>query len=352
MYSLAKPFLFMFAPEAAHRMTIEALRKGIVPCAGVIRDPRLEVDLWGKTFRNPVGMAAGFDKNAEAYGALLKLNFGFVEVGTITPKAQAGNPQPRMFRLAEDKAVINRLGFNNEGKDAAYTRLKDRDRSKGVVGINIGKNKDTEEAIDDYVIGLKQFYPVADYITVNISSPNTEGLRALQQRDALRALVIALKTEQKQLQAHHHANVPMLVKIAPDLTDAELEQIVDVAMECNVDGLILTNTTTARPSSLRGKHQSETGGLSGQPLKARSLEVMRKAYGLTKGRMPLIGVGGIGSAQDAIKRMEAGASLIQLYTALVYEGPELVTDILKGILRYLDERGLQSVAELTGRTKA
>lgn len=349
MYSFVRPFLFMMPPELAHRATIEMLHKGQIPCSRQIVDPRLEVKLWGKTFSNPIGMAAGFDKNAKAYTALLKLNFGFVEVGTITPKAQPGNPRPRMFRLVEDKAVINRLGFNNEGKDAAHDRLKNRDRSKGIVGINIGKNRDTVEAVEDYLIGLRTFYPIADYITVNISSPNTEGLRALQQRDALRSLVTMLKTEQKQLQAQHHLNVPILVKLAPDLTDAELEQIVDVAMECNVEGLILTNTTIIRPSTLRDKHKSETGGLSGQPLKTKALEVTRKIYRLTNGRLPLIGVGGISSAQDAIERMEAGASLIQLYTGLIYEGPELIPDILNGMLSYLEQQGLQSVTELTGR---
>lgn len=349
MYSFVRPFLFMMPPELAHRATIEMLHKGQIPCSRQIVDPRLEVKLWGKTFSNPIGMAAGFDKNAKAYTALLKLNFGFVEVGTITPKAQPGNPRPRMFRLVEDKAVINRLGFNNEGKDAAHDRLKNRDRSKGIVGINIGKNRDTVEAVEDYLIGLRTFYPIADYITVNISSPNTEGLRALQQRDALRSLVTMLKTEQKQLQAQHHLNVPILVKLAPDLTDAELEQIVDVAMECNVEGLILTNTTIIRPSTLRDKHKSETGGLSGQPLKTKALEVTRKIYRLTNGRLPLIGVGGISSAQDAIERMEAGASLIQLYTGLIYEGPELIPDILNGMLSYLEQQGLQSVTELTGK---
>ncbi|MFO1241838.1 MAG: quinone-dependent dihydroorotate dehydrogenase [Rickettsiales bacterium] len=301
----------------------------------------------GKTFKNPVGMAAGFDKNAEAYNGLLKVGcFGFVEVGTITPKAQSGNPTPRMFRLIEDEAVINRLGFNNEGKDRALSRLQTA--RHGIVGVNIGKNKDTVEAIEDYLIGLKTFYPVADYITVNISSPNTEGLRALQQRDTLRMLVTTLKTEQKNLQGKHQRKVPMLVKIAPDLTDAEMEQILDVAQECNVEGLILTNTTTARSDALKSKHKGETGGLSGQPLKARSLEVMKKAYKQTGGRMPLIGVGGVGSAQDAIERMQAGASLVQLYTAMVYRGPHLITEILKGIQCHLDQRGLASVNDLVG----
>lgn len=348
IYAFLKPLLFCLPPERAHRMTVDALRRGMMPCAAEFDDPRLQVNLWGRTFKNPVGMAAGFDKNAEAYSGLLKLGFGFVEVGTITPKAQAGNPAPRMFRLPEDQAVINRLGFNNEGKDAALRRLQNRDRSKGIVGINIGKNKDTAEAIDDYVLGLKTFFPYADYLTINISSPNTEGLRALQQRDALRSLVIALKTEQKHLEAQHHLQVPMLVKIAPDLSDAELEQIVDVAMECNIEGLILTNTTTARASTLRSKHKAETGGLSGQPLKQRTLEVMKKTYGLTGGRIPLIGVGGIGSADDAIQRIQAGASLVQLYTALIYGGPQLVSEIVKGLVHYMDQTGAASVLELVG----
>ena len=347
-YDLLRPLLFSLPPEKAHGLSIRALQRGVVPCHKKITDTRLEVKLWNLHFPNPLGMAAGYDKNAEAYEAILKLGFGYVEVGSITPKPQSGNPQPRMFRLVEDQGVINRLGFNNSGMGIAHQHLSARDKKNGIVGVNIGKNKDTESAEEDYILALQKLYPVADYITVNISSPNTEGLRDLQQRDTLRSLLITLKREQKNLEATHRMKVPLLVKIAPDLSNQELEQIVEVILECNVEGLIVSNTTITRPSTLRNSHSRQAGGLSGQPLKQRSLEMLRKTYKLTEGRIPLIGVGGIGSAEDAIQRIKAGATLIQLYTAMIYNGPVLVTEILEGMLAAMEREGVASVREWVG----
>ena len=248
-YCLIRPLLFALPPEKAHRLTIRMLQRGMAPQVKVIDDPRLRMDVCHLQLPNPVGMAAGFDKNAEAYEVILKLGFGAVEIGSVTPRAQPGNPAPRMFRLVEDEAVINRLGFNNEGMDTVRKRLSSRDAKRGIVGVNLGKNKDTEHAIEDYVAGLQALYPQADYITVNISSPNTQGLRDLQQKDTLRSLVTTLKIEQKDLEVKHRLKVPLFVKIAPDVSERELEQIVEVILECNVDGLILTNTTVARPST-------------------------------------------------------------------------------------------------------
>lgn len=347
-YPMLKPLLFALPPEKAHRLTIRMLRQGMAPPVKKIDDPRLHTALGQLRLPNPIGMAAGFDKNAEAYGGILRLGFGAVEIGSVTPRAQPGNPRPRMFRLREDEAVINRLGFNNDGMEVVRQRLAGRDRGEGIVGVNLGKNKDTEHAVEDYVAGLQALYAHADYITVNISSPNTQGLRDLQQKHNLRSLVTALKAEQKHLEGNGQPKVPLFIKIAPDVTDRELEQMVEVILECNVDGLILTNTTTARPSTLRSGHAGEQGGLSGQPLKERSLEMMKKTYRLTEGRIPLIGVGGIGSAEDAIARIKAGASFVQLYTAMVYKGPRIVGNILEGMLEAMEREGVGSVREWVG----
>jgi dihydroorotate dehydrogenase len=298
--------------------------------------------VFGLDFPNPLGLAPGFDKNAEVPDAVLAQGFGFVEVGTITPRPQAGNPKPRLFRLAADRAVINRMGFNNEGQAAALSRLEAR-KPHGVVGVNIGANKDSEDRGADYVSGLAAFAGVASYITVNISSPNTPGLRALQSRAELRALLVRLKAAR----AGQPRNPPLLLKIAPDLEDAELGDIAAICLEGLVDGLIVSNTTLAR-EGLKSSHAREPGGLSGAPLFEASTKALAKTYALTRGKLPLIGVGGVSDAETAWRKIRAGASLIQLYTALVYGGPGLVGEILEGLKLRLARHGLENISEAVG----
>jgi len=333
----------LLPPEAAHRLTLRALRllPGGRPAA---EDPRLAVDLWGLRFPNPIGLAAGFDKDAEAPGALLGLGFGFVEAGTVTPLAQRGNPRPRLFRLAADRAVINRMGFNNRGLDAFEARLSAfRARGgTGIVGANVGRNRDSASAEADYAAGAARLAPLADYLVANVSSPNTPGLRALQGKTELTGLVDAIRA------ALPAGAPPLLLKIAPDLGDADLADIAAVALDRAVDGLILTNTTIARPEGLRGAAKGEAGGLSGRPLFAPSTAVLRRLFRATEGRVPLIGVGGIGSAADAYAKIRAGASLVQLYTALVYEGPGLVGRIRRELPVLLERDGFASIGDAVG----
>ncbi len=348
--SILAPIIFKLNAETAHGAAIKTLRYGLVPSSSTITHASLEQTLFGLTFKNPVGLAAGFDKNAEVWQQTLKQGFGFVEIGTVTPRPQIGNPKPRLFRLKEDQAVINRMGFNNHGMDATYKNLATHRAGQGIVGVNIGKNKDTENAAEDYTALVRRFADVADYFTVNISSPNTEGLRALQDRDALMILMKAIMKERNT----QDRRVPMLIKIAPDLddgalTDGALTDIASVALMLDCDGIIVSNTTIARPETLRSKHKNETGGLSGVPLFTRSNEVLASLYRITQGRIPLIGVGGITSAEDAITKIRSGASLIQLYSALVYQGFGLVHTINKGIIAHLKAHNMLSINELIGK---
>ncbi len=341
VFSLARPILHGLDAEAAHGLTIRAL--SMMPGFGPTTfDSRLAVTIFGLGFPNPLGLAAGFDKNAQVPDAMLRLGFGFTEVGTVTPKPQAGNPRPRLFRLAEDKAVINRMGFNNEGHAAALRRLRSRAADGGIVGVNIGANKDSEDRVGDYVKGIEAFSHLASYFTVNISSPNTPGLRALQSRAELDALLARLNEARGQ----QAAKPPMLLKIAPDLRDDELE---DIALSCaggNVDGIIVSNTTLGR-EGLRSPLAGEQGGLSGKPLFALSTRQLAKLFLLTRGAIPLVGAGGIHDAVTAIAKIRAGASLLQVYSALVYKGPALVDEILGGILAELTRRNI-SLSGLTG----
>lgn len=328
-------------------MALTALRYGLVPGCPERAYPTLATECLGLRFPNPVGLAAGFDKNAEATGALLRHGFGFVEAGTVTPRPQPGNPRPRMFRLEEDEAVINRLGFNNKGMAYARARLMVRRPGAGIVGINIGKNKDTEHALADYLVLLRELGGLADYVTVNISSPNTAGLRELQRKDALTELLESLMNERDRLPRR----VPLLVKIAPDMTQAELEDVAGVVLEQKVDGVIVSNTTVRRPDSLKSAHQTEMGGLSGKPLMPLATDTLRQLYRLTQGKIPLIGVGGIGSPEDAITKIRAGASLVQLYTGLVYHGLGLVERIKQGLAAEVQRAGVASIAELVGKAE-
>jgi dihydroorotate dehydrogenase len=303
--------------------------------------------VWGLEFPNPIGLSAGFDKDAEAYAALLRLGFGFVEVGSITPQPQAGNPKPRVFRLPEDGAVINRLGFNSAGLAAAVTNLRPRRSERvGIVGINLGKNRDSADAAADYAAGTTALAPLADYLVINVSSPNTPGLRALQGSAALRELLARVQAARRA--AVPDRPPPLLLKIAPDLAAAEARDVAEVALAGGIDGLIVGNTTIARPPDLRSRHAKESGGLSGRPLFALSTELLRQFDRLTEGRLPLIGVGGIASGADAYAKIRAGASLVQLYTALIYHGPGLVGRIKRDLAACLRADGFATVAAAVG----
>lgn len=341
LYSLIRPLVFTLDAERAHRLTIGALRlkpSGARPAA----DPRLAVKLGGLTFPNPVGLAAGFDKDAQVPDAMLSLGFGFVEVGTLTPFPQSGNPRPRLFRLAEDRAVINRMGFNNGGQAAALERLLRRKERPGIVGVNIGANKDAADRIADYANGVRVMKDVADYLTVNISSPNTPGLRALQSRAALDELLSGVMEARGS-----GVRPPVFLKVAPDLEPADIDDIAAVSADRGVDALIISNTTIGRPK-LRSIHAAETGGLSGAPLHDLALRRLRDFRSATGGGIPLVAAGGIASAEQAYARIRAGASLVQLYSALVYEGPGLARRIVRDLPRLMDRDGIDRIEQAIG----
>ncbi|MFC7536152.1 quinone-dependent dihydroorotate dehydrogenase [Sphingomonas sp. GCM10030256] len=340
LYPLLRPLIFRLDAERAHGLTIAAL-KANPRRAGAGLPSALASTIAGLRFPNPVGLAAGFDKDAEVPEALLRLGFGFVEVGTLTPRPQSGNARPRLFRLVEDRAIINRHGFNNRGQEDALRRLARRSRQNGPVGVNIGANKDSADRIADYAEGVRRMAPVADYLTINISSPNTPGLRQLQDEGALRDLLSAVR------QARTASGPPVFLKLAPDLGADEPGQIVRAAIDHGVDALIVSNTTISRPP-LHSPHAAEAGGLSGEPLKPLALEALRRFRSETGGQLPLIGVGGIASADDAWQRIRAGASLVQLYSALVYEGPGLALRIARGLADRLHEHGFATIAEAVG----
>lgn len=339
-YPLLKPLLFLTDAEAGHRLSLAALK--LSPLSASSCDAALQQDFAGLRFSSPVGLAPGYDKDAEAVRGAFALGFGFVEIGTLTPKPQTGNPKPRLFRLVEDQAVINRMGFNNEGQAKAAARLKNlrKQRLAGPLGINIGANKDSADRIADYVQGVAAMAGVGDYLTVNISSPNTPGLRALQDRGALDELLAAVMDERK-------GDIPIFLKVAPDLEPQDIDDIVDIAKARGIAALIISNTTITRPPLL-SCHAGEAGGLSGAPLRdlaQQRLIDFRKASG---GSIPLIGVGGIASAEHAYARIRAGASLVQLYSALVYEGPGLVKRINQGLLGLLKRDGFASISDVIG----
>ena len=346
VYELGLPLLRLLPPEAAHRASIVALRAGIVPQIAATDPQSLGIALWGRRFPNPVGLAAGFDKNAEVPDAMLRFGFGLVETGTVTPRPQLGNPKPRLFRLTEDGALINRLGFNNEGLEAVRARLAGRHGKPGLVGANLGKNKESTDAVADYVAGVRALATLADYLVVNVSSPNTPGLRDLQRKASLVALIAALKSARTE--AVPTDPPPLLLKIAPDLSEGERVEIAEAALETGIDGLIISNTTVARPVTLRSAHARETGGLSGKPLFGTSTALVAEMRRLTHGRLPLVGVGGIASGADAYAKIRAGASLVQLYSMLVYEGPSLVSRIKRDLAAFLARDGFASIADAVG----
>ena len=347
-YSLIRPALRRLPAEAARDLTVRALEVGLgrFMIDGASRDPDppiLAQRLWGLDFSNPVGLAAGYDKDARVPEAMRRFGFGFVEIGTVTPRPQPGNPKPRLFRLEQDQAIVNRMGFNSGGLDAVVNRLSRRPGG-GIIGVNLGKNFDSSDAASDYTEGVRRAAGLADYLVVNISSPNTPGLRDLQRRASLESLLRPL------LQAREDSGcrVPLLVKIAPDLTSAEREDIASVALDAQIDGLIVSNTTVDRPAGLISHNAREAGGLSGRPLFASSTALLGDMYRLTQGRLPLIGVGGIASASDAYAKIRAGACLVQLYTALVFAGPHLVSEIKKGLADLLITGGFASIADAVG----
>ncbi len=336
------PLLRMFDPERAHGLALQALNAGLAPAPGPITSPRLRTRLAGMDLPNPIGLAAGFDKNAEALGPLSRAGFGFLEVGAITPRAQEGNPKPRLYRLSEDRAVINRFGFNNKGMEVALERLSQRPK-QAVIGLNLGANKDSADRAEDFATVLTYCGEYLDFATVNVSSPNTEKLRDLQGAEALSKLLSGVMEARSNLSRA----IPVFLKVAPDLTDAEINEIADVAIKAGLDAIIATNTTLAR-DGLKNRHRDEKGGLSGQPLLQTSTRVLARLSLETNGAMPLIGVGGVSSAQDALTKIRAGASAVQLYSAMVYEGISLIPRIARGLDALLDAGGYASVADAVG----
>ena len=340
IYSILRPLLFALEPERAHGLAMLALKLGLHGKPAPADGP-LACNVAGLHFANPLGMAAGFDKDGEVPDALLGLGFGFAEVGSITPLPQAGNPRPRLFRLAEDRAVINRMGFNNGGAEAAVQRLAQRFGRPGVVGINVGANKDSSDRIADYAAMARLMAPLASYLAVNISSPNTPGLRALQDEGALAELLDAV------LAARGSAGPPVFLKVAPDLEPADIDAIARIAIDRKLGALIVSNTTISRPP-LKSVHAGETGGLSGEPLRDLALQRLRDFRKATGGAIPLVGVGGIASAEDAFARIRAGASLVQVYSAMVYEGPGIARRIVSGLERLMAQYGFRTIAEAVG----
>ena len=347
--SIGRRGLFLLDPEVAHGMSIAALRSGFIPTCHAPHDPRLQQTVAGLVFPNPVGMAAGYDKNAEVPGALLRLGFGFTEIGTVTPLPQAGNPKPRIFRLVEDEGVINRLGFNNEGHAAALARLIAAGL-RGIVGVNIGANKDSEDRISDYVEGITTFYSVASYFTINVSSPNTPGLRDLQARESLAALLSAVLARRSTEAEKSGRRVPVFLKIAPDLTEEGLDDVAAEALAHDLDGLIVSNTTLSRNGLRADMNRGEAGGLSGKPLFELSTTVLAKMRRRVGANLPIIGVGGISSAETALEKIRAGADLVQFYSGMVYEGPAMPSRVINGLSTLVARENVSNIRELRDST--
>lgn len=352
-YRVIGPLVRLFPAEFSHNLTLAALRLGLAPGKAPAQpgedDAMLATRLWGRDFANPIGLAAGFDKNAQVIDAMLGYGFGFVEIGSVTPLAQPGNPKPRLFRLAEDEAVINRLGFNNEGMERVGERLRrrrERGGHAGLLGVNLGKNKLSDDAVADYVAGARRLSEFADYLVVNVSSPNTPGLRDLQDRSTLEELLAAVRAARDETVAT--APPPLLVKIAPDLDPDQLADIADLAMSGLVEGVMVGNTTIERPATLKSRRRGESGGLSGKPLFELSTAVLGRLHGLTGGNVVLIGVGGVSSGAEAYAKIRAGASLVGLYSALVYHGPGLVGRIKAELSQLLRADGLGNVSDAVG----
>ncbi|KAG4071152.1 hypothetical protein HA402_003284 [Bradysia odoriphaga] len=349
------PFIHLFDPESCHRLAVFACKYRLFPREKQSDPHSLSIKFFSHTLSNPLGVAAGFDKHAEAIVGLNDIGFGFVEIGSVTPLAQDGNPKPRVFRLSEDKAIINRYGFNSVGHEEVYQRIqairKSSEGTGAVIGVNLGKNKESTDNSNDYVLGVERFAPIADYLVINVSSPNTPGLRNLQHQTQLRQLLSNVIEKRNAVTASGYPYVPILLKLAPDLTDDELNQIAKVIQQKGsvVDGVIISNTTVDRPLSLMNGNRNEIGGLSGAPLTDRSTELIRRMYQLTGGNVPIVGVGGIFSGKDAYDKILAGASAVQIYSSFIYHGPPVVAKIKKELDGLLKENGYGNVADAVGK---
>ena len=346
MFSALRPFLFNLDPETAHDLAVKSLKFNPLPKKffEVEDADMLNINILGKNFPNPIGLAAGFDKSAEVYNSLLKLGFGFVEVGTVTPLKQLGNIKPRVFILEEDEALINRLGFNNDGMEIVKARIKSNNK-KGILGINIGPNKDTKDKKNDFILGLKNFFDMADYITINISSPNTEGLRDFHDQEKLLDLIITLNKIKKV----NKNSIPLLLKVSPEINSSHISEISEVAVKNNISAVILTNTTNGHRNNLKSSMKNEKGGLSGDPLNQISTNMIRNFSKELKGKIPIIGVGGVNSGKSAYEKIIAGASLLQLYTSFVYRGPSAAKDIKKELIQILKAEGIKNIKDAVGR---
>ena len=346
MFSILRPLLFKVDPETAHDLAIKSLKFNPLPSKifDVEDEEALSIKLLGKNFPNPIGLAAGFDKSAEAYNSLFKLGFGFVEIGTVTPLKQYGNPKPRIFRLEEDNALINRLGFNNDGMEIIKNRIR-LEKKRGILGINIGPNKNTKDQKNDFCLGLNFFFDIADYITVNISSPNTQALRDFHNSEKLKELLISLNKIKKDKKT----SIPLLLKVSPDIDDNYIPEISEVALKNNISAMILTNTTNNNRNSLLSNVRKEEGGLSGEPLQEISTSIIKKFYKQLNGKIPIIGVGGVNSGKSAYEKIIAGASLLQLYTGFVYKGPFVVKDIKKELIQILKSEGIKNIKDVIGK---
>ena len=343
MFNILRPLIFKFSPEVAHSLAIKALKLNNIPYSKPKDNHILETTFCEKKLSSPIGVAAGFDKNAEVYNPLFNLGFGFVEVGTITPKPQFGNPKPRVFRLEEDEALINRLGFNNSGSEQISKTIKENNK-KGFLGINIGPNKDSTNRIDDYLICFRKFYNLADYITINISSPNTENLRDFHNQDELNSLIDKLKNEKKKL----NSNIPLAIKVSPDLNDNQINEVSKIIMEQEIGIIIVSNTTDKNRENLKNINKLEKGGLSGKPIEKISNEAISKFYKILKDKTKIIGVGGVSNGQDAFEKITSGATLVQLYTGMVYRGPRIASKISKELIDLLKNKGFKNVSEAIG----
>ena len=343
MFNILRPLIFKFSPEVAHSLAIKALKLNNIPYSKPKDNHILETTFCEKKLSSPIGVAAGFDKNAEVYNPLFNLGFGFVEVGTITPKPQFGNPKPRVFRLEEDEALINRLGFNNSGSEQISQTIKENNK-KGFLGINIGPNKDTKDRVEDYLICFRKFYNLADYITINISSPNTENLRDFHNQDELNSLIDKLKNEKKKL----NSNIPLAIKVSPDLNDDQINEVSKIIMEQEIGIIIVSNTTDKNRENLKNINKLEKGGLSGKPIEKISNKAISKFYKILKDKTKIIGVGGVSNGQDAFEKIISGATLVQLYTGMVYRGPRIASKISTELIDLLKNKGFKNVSEAIG----
>ena len=343
MFSKIRPFIFKLDPETAHDLAIKALKFNIVPQNKIKNNKSIQTEIFGKIIPNPIGMAAGFDKDAEVYNSLFKLGFGFVEVGTITPNNQYGNPKPRIFRLEEDDALINRLGFNNSGSEKVKSRIISNS-PKGLFGINIGPNKDTKNRFEDYLIGLRKFYNLADYITINISSPNTENLRSFHKGSELNELLMLINKEKQNI----NTKIPIALKISPDIEEKNISEISELILKHKLELLIISNTTEKNRENLKNINKLEKGGLSGKPLETKSNLLINKFYRNLKNKIKIIGVGGLDTGEGAYKKIINGATLVQLYTGMVYKGPDIASKICNELTYILKQEGVQNISEIIG----